>query len=53
VVSVSSVENTPVPFVAQCGFASTIEGNRVTIADQRRKLELVASVARAVWPDTV
>jgi 5-methyltetrahydropteroyltriglutamate--homocysteine methyltransferase len=33
----------------QCGFASTIEGNRVTYEDQRRKLELVASVAKAVW----
>ena len=33
----------------QCGFASTIEGNRVSFDDQRRKLELVASVARAVW----
>jgi 5-methyltetrahydropteroyltriglutamate--homocysteine methyltransferase len=35
----------------QCGFASTIEGNRVTEEDQRRKLELVAGVARAVWGD--
>lgn len=33
----------------QCGFASTMEGNRVTQDDQRRKLELVASVAREVW----
>jgi 5-methyltetrahydropteroyltriglutamate--homocysteine methyltransferase len=33
----------------QCGFASTIEGNRLTAEDQRRKLELVASTARAVW----
>jgi 5-methyltetrahydropteroyltriglutamate--homocysteine methyltransferase len=33
----------------QCGFASTIEGNVITPADQRSKLELVASVARAVW----
>jgi 5-methyltetrahydropteroyltriglutamate--homocysteine methyltransferase len=33
----------------QCGFASTMEGNRVTPEDQRRKLELVASTARAVW----
>jgi 5-methyltetrahydropteroyltriglutamate--homocysteine methyltransferase len=33
----------------QCGFASTIEGNLITPADQRRKLELVASVAREVW----
>ena len=33
----------------QCGFASTHEGNRLTPDDQRRKLELVASVAREVW----
>lgn len=35
----------------QCGFASTMEGNRVTQDDQRRKLELVGSVAREVWGD--
>ncbi len=33
----------------QCGFASTMEGNRITPEDQRRKLELVATVARDVW----
>ena len=33
----------------QCGFASTFEGNRLTADDQRRKLELVAATARAVW----
>jgi 5-methyltetrahydropteroyltriglutamate--homocysteine methyltransferase len=33
----------------QCGFASTLEGNRVSMEDQRRKLELVAQVAREVW----
>ena len=33
----------------QCGFASTMEGNRVTPEDQRRKLERVAETARAVW----
>ena len=33
----------------QCGFASTIEGNRISYQDQQRKLELVASVAREVW----
>jgi 5-methyltetrahydropteroyltriglutamate--homocysteine methyltransferase len=33
----------------QCGFASTLEGNRVTEADQRRKLALVADVAHEVW----
>ena len=34
----------------QCGFASTSEGNRVTPDDQRKKLEIVARVARLVWP---
>jgi 5-methyltetrahydropteroyltriglutamate--homocysteine methyltransferase len=33
----------------QCGFASTAEGNRLSTDDQRRKLELVAQTARAVW----
>ena len=33
----------------QCGFASTYEGNRLSAEDQRRKLELVAETARAVW----
>jgi 5-methyltetrahydropteroyltriglutamate--homocysteine methyltransferase len=33
----------------QCGFASTMEGNRLSIEDERRKLELVGRVARAVW----
>jgi 5-methyltetrahydropteroyltriglutamate--homocysteine methyltransferase len=35
----------------QCGFASTIIGNRVTADDQRRKLELVVGTARDVWGD--
>ena len=34
----------------QCGFASTAEGNRLSADDQRRKLEVVAETARAVWP---
>jgi 5-methyltetrahydropteroyltriglutamate--homocysteine methyltransferase len=33
----------------QCGFASTMEGNRISVEDQRRKLQLVADTARAVW----
>lgn len=33
----------------QCGFASTMEGNRVSLDDQKHKLELVAQVAREVW----
>ncbi len=33
----------------QCGFASTMEGNQVTVADQEAKLRLVAETAREVW----
>ncbi|MFY9675085.1 MAG: cobalamin-independent methionine synthase II family protein [Terriglobales bacterium] len=33
----------------QCGFASTIEGNLVTVADQEAKLRLVAETAQEVW----
>ncbi|MDJ0864207.1 MAG: cobalamin-independent methionine synthase II family protein [Gammaproteobacteria bacterium] len=33
----------------QCGFATSVVGNRLTVEDQRRKLELVASTARDVW----
>src|SRR5262249_33012877 len=33
----------------QCGFASTMEGNRISTEEQRRKLALVAQVAREVW----
>ena len=32
----------------QCGFASTMEGNKLSQDDQRAKLELVARVARSV-----
>jgi 5-methyltetrahydropteroyltriglutamate--homocysteine methyltransferase len=33
----------------QCGFASTIEGNRISLQQERQKLELVGRVARSVW----
>jgi 5-methyltetrahydropteroyltriglutamate--homocysteine methyltransferase len=33
----------------QCGFASTVGGNPVTIDDQRRKLALVVTAAEAAW----
>jgi 5-methyltetrahydropteroyltriglutamate--homocysteine methyltransferase len=33
----------------QCGFASTAAGNPLTEADQRSKLTLVVSAARAIW----
>lgn len=33
----------------QCGFSSDVVGNLLTEDDQKRKLELVADVSRAVW----
>lgn len=33
----------------QCGFASTLAGNRINADDQRKKLDLVADTARRVW----
>ena len=33
----------------QCGFASTLEGNLLSEADQEAKLSLVAETAREVW----
>lgn len=33
----------------QCGFASTVAGNPVTEADERRKLELEVRAAQAIW----
>ena len=33
----------------QCGFASSVIGNKISADDQRRKLELVTSTARTLW----
>ena len=33
----------------QCGFSSTVEGNRITVEEEIAKLRLVAEVARQVW----
>jgi 5-methyltetrahydropteroyltriglutamate--homocysteine methyltransferase len=33
----------------QCGFASTQQGNLLTIDDERRKLELVARTGQRLW----
>ena len=33
----------------QCGFASTMEGNRIAPDEQRAKLQRVAETARLVW----
>lgn len=35
----------------QCGFSSTVLGNKLTIDDQIAKLKLVVDVARDVWRD--
>jgi 5-methyltetrahydropteroyltriglutamate--homocysteine methyltransferase len=37
----------------QCGFASTLEGNLLSEADQEAKLRLVAETASEVWGETV
>ena len=37
----------------QCGFASTSEGNRITEDIEKRKLELIVSVATDVWGSSV
>ncbi|MGH7886901.1 MAG: 5-methyltetrahydropteroyltriglutamate--homocysteine S-methyltransferase, partial [Candidatus Binatia bacterium] len=33
----------------QCGFSSTVLGNKLTVDDQIAKLKLVVDVARDVW----
>ncbi|MEC8931863.1 MAG: hypothetical protein VYB08_10605 [Candidatus Latescibacterota bacterium] len=33
----------------QCGFASSLRGNRLSYEEQRQKLELVVRVADEVW----
>ncbi|MFQ5850668.1 MAG: vitamin-B12 independent methionine synthase [Candidatus Binatia bacterium] len=33
----------------QCGFASSIIGNRISVEDQKRKLCMVVETARAIW----
>ena len=33
----------------QCGFASSVLGNRLSADDQRRKLELLVEAAHALW----
>jgi 5-methyltetrahydropteroyltriglutamate--homocysteine methyltransferase len=35
----------------QCGFSSTVEGNAITVEDQRAKLALCVELARGVWGD--
>ena len=33
----------------QCGFASTVQGNQITEADQWAKLERIVAVTQQVW----
>ncbi len=33
----------------QCGFASTVAGNPVTLEDEEKKLKLIVDVAKRVW----
>ena len=33
----------------QCGFSSTVEGNKITLDDEMKKIRLVVEVAREVW----
>ncbi|HTU05927.1 MAG TPA: 5-methyltetrahydropteroyltriglutamate--homocysteine S-methyltransferase, partial [Trebonia sp.] len=33
----------------QCGFASRVEGNELTLEDERAKLRLVTETAAEVW----
>ncbi len=33
----------------QCGFSSSIVGNRISVEDQRKKLQIVTETARKVW----
>jgi len=33
----------------QCGFASTVEGNNVSLMDEIAKLRLIVEVAKEVW----
>jgi 5-methyltetrahydropteroyltriglutamate--homocysteine methyltransferase len=33
----------------QCGFASTLLGNKVTVDDEKRKLGLIVELAEEIW----
>ncbi|MFQ5881091.1 MAG: vitamin-B12 independent methionine synthase [Candidatus Methylomirabilales bacterium] len=33
----------------QCGFSSSIIGNRISVEDQKRKLRVIVETAKAVW----
>jgi 5-methyltetrahydropteroyltriglutamate--homocysteine methyltransferase len=33
----------------QCGFSSSIVGNRISMEDQKRKLRVLVKTAEAIW----
>ncbi len=33
----------------QCGFSTSVVGNRITVADEKRKLKVIVETAKAVW----
>jgi 5-methyltetrahydropteroyltriglutamate--homocysteine methyltransferase len=33
----------------QCGFSTSVVGNRISVEDESRKLRLVVETARAIW----
>ena len=33
----------------QCGFATSVIGNRITVDDQKRKLRVICETAKEVW----
>jgi 5-methyltetrahydropteroyltriglutamate--homocysteine methyltransferase len=44
-----SVELARLGISPQCGFASSVGGNPLTIEDERKKLRRVVEVAQSVW----
>ena len=35
---------------SQCGFSTSVMGNRISFEDQERKLRIIAATASQVWP---
>ena len=33
----------------QCGFSTSIVGNRITVADEKRKLKVIVEAAKEIW----
>ncbi len=34
---------------AQCGFSTSIVGNRISVADEKRKLKTIVETVQSVW----